>query len=196
MRKRVLPVFLITALALSACGAAGQNQQGKASGSHPEKIQQAAGKTSPKSLLVPLKDRNGKKVGQARLMQTPQGVKISLEASGLTPGMHGIHIHETGKCVPPDFESTGGHFNPFGKEHGLKNPKGPHAGDLPNITVGTDGTVQTTLLDKLVTLKKGAKNSLLDQDGSALVIHAGKDDNMSQPSGNSGKRVVCGEING
>ncbi|HET7615795.1 MAG TPA: superoxide dismutase family protein, partial [Bacillales bacterium] len=99
-----------------------------------------------------------------------------------------------GKCVSPDFKSAGEHFNPFGKEHGLANPRGPHAGDLPNIVVGQNGKVNATFLARNVTLMKGKKNSLLDRNGSALIIHSQPDDNKSQPSGNSGARVMCGKI--
>ncbi|HET7578687.1 MAG TPA: superoxide dismutase family protein [Bacillales bacterium] len=196
MKQNLLPVLMVVALALTACSGSSQQHQSKSDGQQNVKAAKAEGKISPKSLLVPLKNRKGKKAGQAQLIQTKQGVKITVEAMGLTPGLHAIHIHETGKCTPPDFESAGGHFNPFGKEHGLNNPKGPHAGDLPNITVSKDGTVRTVIFAKMVTLKKGMKNSLLDRDGSALVIHAKKDDNLSQPSGAAGDRVICGVISG
>ncbi|HEX6922843.1 MAG TPA: superoxide dismutase family protein [Bacillales bacterium] len=197
MKIKAFTILMAVSLGLSACGGTGQQSEGPkehqgAAGE--KKAEKTSAKTAPESLLITLKNQKGKKVGEARFVQTPKGVKITVEATHLTPGEHGIHIHETGKCVPPDFESAGGHFNPFHMEHGLKNPKGAHAGDLPNIIVEENGTVQTSILAKKVTLEKGRKNSLLDEDGSALVIHAKKDDNKSQPSGNAGERVVCGEI--
>src|SRR2546422_4579195 len=86
-----------------------------------------------------LADSQGKKVGTAELTQTPDGIKIALTVSGLAPGQHAFHIHSAGKCEGPDFKSAGAHFNPYNKKHGLKNPEGPHAGDLENIQVGSDG---------------------------------------------------------
>lgn len=135
----------------------------------------------------------GEKVGIAKLTQTPKGVRIALDASKLTPGVHAFHIHAVGKCDPPDFKTAGGHFNPEGKKHGLKNPEGPHAGDMQNITVGEKGTVKTTVVDPRVTLGEGA-NSLFHPDGTSLVIHEKADDEMTDPAGNAGARVACGVV--
>jgi Cu-Zn family superoxide dismutase len=135
----------------------------------------------------------GQGVGHATLTQTPQGVRIDVTVFNLPPGMHGFHIHAVGQCEPPAFTSAGPHFNPFGKEHGTKNPKGPHAGDLPNFEVTADGRAQFSVLASEVTLGKGA-NSLFHPGGTALVIHAGADDYMTDPAGNAGTRVACGVI--
>jgi Cu-Zn family superoxide dismutase len=113
--------------------------------------------------------------------------------NGLKQGLHGIHIHENGVCVGPSFTSAGEHYNPLDKEHGLKNPKGPHAGDLPNLEVGADGKGHLSTSTKLVTLSPG-KTTLFTSNGTALVIHAGTDDQMTSPAGNSGGRVACGVI--
>lgn len=143
---------------------------------------------------VSLINTEGKEVGQATLTENPKGVHILLKAEGLTPGVKGIHFHETAKCEPPTFETAGAHFNPQGKEHGFQNPKGYHAGDLPNIEVGEDGTVELETISPAVVLAAGKSNSLLDADGSSIIIHENADDYKTDPSGNSGKRIVCGEI--
>ncbi|KMY53371.1 superoxide dismutase [Bacillus sp. FJAT-27231] len=144
--------------------------------------------------VIDLKNGEGKKVGTAELKQTEEGVAIKVDASELPPGEHGFHIHETGKCDGPDFESAGGHFNPTNASHGMNHEKGPHAGDLPNLNVGKDGTVKTEMIAKDVSLNSGEDHSLLDQDGSALVIHEKADDGKSQPAGDAGSRIACGAI--
>ena len=90
-----------------------------------------------------------------------------MTVENLPPGDHAFHIHAKGACDTPDFMSAGDHFNPFGKHHGLKNPAGPHAGDLPNITVGPDGKAKVEALAQLVTLKEGEKNSLFGPGGTS-----------------------------
>jgi Cu-Zn family superoxide dismutase len=136
----------------------------------------------------------GETVGSALLSQGPNGVTIAVEVSQLSPGKHGFHIHATGKCDPPDFQSAGGHFNPFGKKHGLKNPEGPHAGDLPNLEVGPDGKGKIESTVGGLTLGKEGLATLFGPDGTAVVIHAGPDDDMTDPAGNSGARIACGVI--
>jgi Cu-Zn family superoxide dismutase len=138
-----------------------------------------------------------KTIGTATLNEGAEGgVDISLDLRDLKPGEHGIHIHETGRCDPPTFESAGGHFNPSGRQHGSKNPRGAHSGDMPNLEVGEDGKAVTSLTAPQATLESGEATSLLDQDGAALVIHAAPDDLMTDPSGESGDRIACGVIDG
>ena len=140
-----------------------------------------------------IKGTDGKTLGTASLEQTPHGVLINANLSGLAPGMHAFHIHETGKCEPP-FKSAGGHFNPEGHKHGLKNPAGLHAGDLPNVDVGADGKARFQFFAQGVTLEAGKKNSLFDADGSALVVHKEADDLASDPAGAAGDRIGCGVV--
>ena len=133
-----------------------------------------------------LKDAQGKVVGRATLSDASGGVKITLTATGLKPGAHGFHIHAVGKCEPPAFTSAGGHFNPQNKKHGRKNPEGAHAGDLPNLTVGANGT------GSINTTAAGVK--VKDAVGLALVIHADPDDEKTDPTGNAGARIACGVL--
>jgi Cu-Zn family superoxide dismutase len=132
-------------------------------------------------------------VGEAVLRQTPNGVLITVNLRDLPPGEHGFHVHEKGTCLPP-FDSAGGHFNPTHKAHGFEDAKGPHAGDLPNLVVPESGTVKAELFTDRITLDPGKPDSVIDQDGSALVIHAGADDYRTNPAGDSGARIACGVI--
>jgi Cu-Zn family superoxide dismutase len=145
------------------------------------------------STVVKLQNGQGKNVGTALLQQSAAGVAIKLNVHDLTPGGHGIHIHQTAKCERPDFKSAGPHFNPDGKKHGLESPDGPHAGDIPNFVVDVKGKSKATVLAKGVVLGDGA-NSVFTGGGTALVIHAKADDNKTDPSGNSGDRIACGVI--
>jgi Cu-Zn family superoxide dismutase len=135
----------------------------------------------------------GQKIGSAQVRTSGSGVRIDVEVSGLTPGLHGIHIHNVGKCDGPDFTTAGPHLNPASKKHGKDNPQGPHAGDLLNLQVKADGGGKATLLDSNATLGAGA-NSLFHEGGTSLVIHADADDYKTDPAGNSGARIACGVI--
>jgi Cu-Zn family superoxide dismutase len=134
----------------------------------------------------------GAVVGTAVLTQTPQGVLIIADLYNLTPGMHGFHVHAVGACDPP-YKTAGGHFNPAGRKHGFLSAEGMHAGDLPNISVGSDGRAHVEVLASTVTLNDG-QNSLFDADGSSLVIHAAADDYATDPAGTSGDRIACAVI--
>jgi len=131
-----------------------------------------------------LSDASGRPVGKASFSQIPEGATLTVEVRDLPPGRHGIHLHSVGLCEPPAFLTAGPHFNPAGKKHGLKNPEGPHAGDLPNLEVGSDGTGRM----------KAAIPGLSKPVGLAVVIHAGPDDEMTDPAGNSGARIACGVV--
>ena len=136
---------------------------------------------------------SGDKIGTAIFVPSAGGVRVDVNVSQLAPGTHAIHIHAVGKCEGPEFKTAGGHFNPANKKHGRDNPAGPHNGDLPNIEVGPDGKATTSLLDTNVTLSEGP-NSLFQDGGTSIVIHAMQDDYKTDPAGNSGARIGCGVI--
>lgn len=138
---------------------------------------------------MPLINQSGQQIGTVRAWQTAGGVSFHVNASGLPHGVHGIHVHPIGRCDPPDFASAGTHWNPTNKQHGLNNPNGPHAGDMPNVEVAANG-----VLDQTVVLPHATMAQLLDADGSSIMIHANADDYMSQPSGNSGAKIACAVI--
>ena len=143
--------------------------------------------------VAELTNTSGQSVGTARFTQAGNVVRILVEAKGLPPGPHGAHVHAVGKCDPPDFNSAGPHFNPTNKQHGALNPQGSHAGDLPNLTVGPDGTGRMETTTEQLSLGSGP-SSVWDADGSALVVHANADDFKTDPTGNSGARVACGVL--
>ena len=140
-----------------------------------------------------LKDKDGKAIGVATFRESSGGVTVDVNVKGLTPGLHAVHVHAVGRCDAPAFTSAGGHFNPAQKKHGYNSPEGAHAGDLPNMLVAKDGTGRFEAFTDGMTLKPGA-TSVFDKDGSALVIHAGVDDNVTDPTGNAGDRAACGII--
>lgn len=133
--------------------------------------------------------------GTVSFTETASGILlVKVEASGIPAGTHGFHIHETGACeADGGFESAGGHLA-GDKEHGIMNENGPHPGDLPNIHVGEDGELMAEYFAHGLTLGEGEGTSLMDEDGSAIMIHAGPDDYMTDPSGHSGDRIACGVI--
>jgi superoxide dismutase, Cu-Zn family len=138
-----------------------------------------------------LRDIAGTRVGTATFTDTYTGVLVTANITGLGLGAHGIHIHEIGKCEAP-FASAGGHFNPEHRQHGFLSPNGSHLGDMPNVDTPAAGQLRFEFLLPGVTLK--GTNALLDGDGASIVMHSGRDDYTTDPSGNSGSRIACGVI--
>src|SRR5580700_11162945 len=146
-------------------------------------ISTAFSAAAQKTAKAELHDGMGNSVGTAEFSPAPQGVSIRLNLTNLPPGVHGIHIHAVAKCKGPAFTTAGGHLNPDMKHHGLDNPDGPHAGDMPTITVAADGTAKVTVVAPGVSMGDGA-NSIFAGGGTALVIHAMPDDQKTDPAGN------------
>jgi Cu-Zn family superoxide dismutase len=174
----VAAVFMV-----AACTPEGTNQQVPANKTMPS----TAGTQIPPDLTGwPIVNGDTKRVGTVATRRGKQGIQISIDVAGLPPGQHGVHIHENAKCEAPGFESAGGHWNWTNKQHGHDNPRGYHAGDLGNLSVGADGKAQTSFL---VASKDWDPKAA---GGLAVVIHAKADDEKSDPSGNSGARIACG----
>lgn len=187
MTRALRTLALTTALAASSFGG-----PALATDHHAEGM---SGAMEAHAVLI---DRTRNEIGQARLQQGPTGVLITIELD--TPvesahGWHGVHLHMIGDCSNEDFTSSGGHINPSGRSHGLLNPEGPDNADLPNIYVHEDGVLRAQLFTDRVSLNgEYDAPALLDENGSALVIHDNEDDHTTQPIGGAGARHVCGVI--
>ena len=140
-------------------------------------------------------DADGVEIGKVTFQQAPTGVLVSVDVTGLPPGGHGIHLHAVGSCSP-DFKASGGHINPEGVAHGLLNPSGGDNGDLPNLYAAADGSARAEFFTTRVSLNGADLPALLDEDGSAVIIHDNPDDHMTQPIGGAGGRIACGVIEG
>jgi Cu-Zn family superoxide dismutase len=147
------------------------------------------------SASAEMKNAEGEAVGTVTIEETQSGMlHFTVEMEGLEPGPHGFHVHETGKCDAADgFKSAGGHY--AGEmEHGIESMKGPHPGDFPNVVVDENGVLEAEFFTDRLAIGAEGKNPLMDEDGSAVVLHAKADDYKSQPSGDAGDRIACGVI--
>ncbi len=182
-----------SALALSACAHAGHHGTGADAMMHTPAAGPSAKAPEPAVAQAAMIGLDGAEIGLARFEQGPHGVMIRMEIGpgGLTPGWHGLHLHETGDCSDVgEFMLSGGHHGKEPGKHGLMNPDGPEAGDLPNVWAAADGSAgyeAFTMLTRLVPALGG--------DGLSIIIHANEDDHRSQPIGGAGPRVACGVVN-
>lgn len=140
-----------------------------------------------------LKNAQGRVLGHVQLIEGEQATIVRLRLEQAPAGVHAFHLHETGRCDPPTFESAGGHFNPAGKKHGMQNVAGPHVGDLPNVHVPASGRVTAEYFVDNAPLRDGSA-ALIDGDGAAVVLHAKPDDYMTDPAGAAGDRIACGVL--
>lgn len=193
---KVLEVIAVAGVTALVVGCAGPAQDAPPAEVAPADTT-AAATTGAARATATLRDAGGRDVGTATFVeQGGGGVDVEVTVSGLSPGRHGVHVHGVGVCdasSSPLFSSAGDHFNPSNRQHGLENAAGPHAGDMPNLEVGADGSGRLSFTNQHITLGTGA-NSLFDADGSALVVHASADDQTTDPSGNSGDRIACGVV--
>jgi Cu-Zn family superoxide dismutase len=143
----------------------------------------SSNKTEPLVGRARFVDSEGKASGDASLYQSKD---VVTNLPNVPAGDHGFHFHAIGKCTGPAFDSAGGHFNPTQKKHGRLNPEGSHVGDLGNVNVGPAGAD--------IVVANVEMSALFDTDGTALVLHAGADDEKTDPSGNSGARIRCGVV--
>lgn len=141
---------------------------------------------------VRLSFANGLPAGTGQLVSDGRTLSLAIAMTGLEPGEHGFHLHTAGKCTAPDFQSAGGHLNPAGREHGSLNPQGKHLGDLPNLVIGASRSASTEV--DLGADTRELRETLFDDDGTALVVHAAADDYRSDPAGDAGSRVACGVL--
>lgn len=152
----------------------------------------AASAEAPTGDTYEILGKDGKKIGDVTLTKAPKGVLIDIMVSpgSLTAGKHGLHFHENADCSDTgEYKKSGSHAGHAEGKHGLLNPNGPEPGDLPNLIALPDGSAQTGLFTQLITM-----DELKADNGSALIIHADKDDHISQPIGKAGARVACASI--
>lgn len=177
MRLNFGPISVVAIL----CGCASAHQPGWTERQNTERLARAE-----------MVRTDGQAIGSASLLANGDVLSLTIEVSGISPGPHGLHLHTIGRCDAPDFTTAGGHLNPGGRQHGLKNPNGSHLGDLPNLVASADGR------SSLVVVLSGSRSETLaaifDADGSSIMIHAGQDDEATDPSGNAGPRIACGVL--
>ncbi len=156
----------------------------------------AGAQSTPNRVTVQMETADGRDGGKATLISEKNDVKVDVDLKNLNPGVHAIHVHQFPRCDTPDFKTAGPHLNPGGKQHGIDNPQGHHAGDMPvNLNVGDDGMVKKTFTTKDISLDPKAPNSVFANGGTSLMIHDAADDMKTDPSGNAGGRESCGIIN-
>ena len=144
----------------------------------------------PRRYTADLRDANNRTLGMVELTEDGERTRVRVRVSGIAPGEHGVHFHAEPRCEGPAFASSGGHYNPLGRHHGLNSTDGPHAGDLPNIMIGADSTGTLEYTTELISLRAESERAF-DAARGSMILHAGRDDQVTDPSGNSGARIAC-----
>jgi Cu-Zn family superoxide dismutase len=186
MKTLIAATVFAGSLAVASCNSNVRRDAGGATDTATARDTRAT--TTSQHVTAQMRDAAGKDLGTLTLMEESNRIATTGRLTGLPPGEHGIHLHTVGKCEGPKFTSAGDHWNPTNRQHGTKNPQGPHSGDMPNITVARDSSSSVDITSA------GSDIALLDSDGAAVVVHAKPDDYRSQPSGNSGDRIACGVV--
>ncbi|VXC81873.1 Superoxide dismutase (Cu-Zn) precursor [Sphingomonas sp. AX6] len=188
MRALASATALAASLALlSACSSEPANDTVTADNMLDNMLAEMPAEGGATTVTAQIRTADGTQVGTANAVEADGAIQVTVNGTGMPPGERGFHIHQVGACDGPDFQTAGGHWNPTNAQHGTDNPNGPHAGDMPNLTVAADGTASTSF-----TLPAGSFAGLMDGDGSAIVVHEGPDDMRTDPSGDSGARIACG----
>ena len=184
MRKFALPLLALGAATLAACGGNDTAEEPAADDTAmADTAAPGAGETASATLLT----ADGEEVGTVTATGSAGGITIDVSAMNMPEGLHGVHVHTVGSCDDA-FAAAGGHWNPAEAKHGLEAEGGQHAGDMPNLEVNADGTGSLTYMLAPTATFAG----LMDADGSAFIVHAGEDDQVTDPSGDSGDRIACG----
>jgi Cu-Zn family superoxide dismutase len=202
IQMRTMIVALAWGLVLGSCGDGGRDTGARDAdvADVPADAPGAVVQDSPAApdaadpAVVPMRDAVGRDLGTLTLAASAGGITVTGRLTGLPPGEHAMHFHRVGRCEPPAFKSAADHWNPTNRRHGVESPQGPHLGDLPNITVAQDGSVMVQATTPGGALR--GSDGLLDDDGAAVVVHAGWDDYRSQPSGDAGDPIACGVVAG
>lgn len=191
LRTLHAPALLLAAAALAAAACAPAEEPAEDEPMIEEEVAAEPEVAMPSTAMATLHDADGNEVGTATFTQNGAETTAAFDIHGVdAAGVHGIHVHETGVCTPPDFKSAGGHFNPAGVDHACPPTAPRHAGDFGNVEIGDDGSGHAEVTTDLVTVDAGPTSVV----GRAVILHAGTDDCTTQPTGDAGGRHACGVI--
>lgn len=193
LRTLHAPALLLAAAALAATACAPAEEPMEEEPMVEEEVAAEEPMAEPSTATATLMTADGTMVGTATFTQSGMETTAVFDVHGVDGGgTHGIHVHETGECTPPDFTSAGGHFNPDGVDHACPPTTPRHAGDFGNLEIGDDGSGHLEVTTDLVTVDAGPSSVA----GKAVILHAGTDDCTTQPTGDAGGRLACGVIGG